>query len=215
MKILYCHGLASGPLSSKGRAVRDHLAKTQAKHALAVDLLDLRVPSPTDLRLSRMIDVVRDACGERTLAIGSSLGGLTVARAAERDARIVGAVLLAPAFRLVERWRARLGEQDWARWQRDGTFAYDDHTTPGGKLDVEFSFMVDAERTDVGWPEPKVPTTIVHGRRDETVDPELSRTFAKTRPNVRLVEVEDDHQLLRSLDVIHAEIDAMLERLDA
>src|SRR3954467_8931117 len=39
MKILYCHGFASGPLSSKGRAVRDHLAT----RGVPVDLLDLRV----------------------------------------------------------------------------------------------------------------------------------------------------------------------------
>jgi pimeloyl-ACP methyl ester carboxylesterase len=208
MKILYCHGFASGPLSSKGRAVRDHLEK----RGMPVELLDLRVPSPTGLRLSRMIEVVRDACGPRTLAIGSSMGGLTVAHAAAQDPRILATVLLAPAFRFVDRWRARLGETEWQRWKREGTYRYDDHAT-GGTLDVEFGMMEDAERTDVGWPDVRVPTTIVHGLRDETVDPELSRTFAKDRPNVRLVEVDDGHQLLQSVEVITREIDAMIARL--
>ncbi len=210
-KILYAHGFASGPRSAKGRAVAAHLAR----RGIDVELLDLRVPSPTGLRLSRMIEVVREAIGdaERVLAIGSSLGGLTVARAAERDPRIVSTVLLAPAFQLVERWRARMGEADWAAWQRAGTWPHEDHANRGATLDVEFGFMTDAERVDVGWPELRVPTTIVHGRHDATVDPELSRTFAATRPNVELVEVDDDHQLLRSLDVITAAVDAALARL--
>jgi len=210
-KILYAHGFASGPLSAKGRAVRDHLAE----RGLTVELLDLRVPSPSGLRLSKMIDVVRDAIGENTrvLAIGSSLGGLTCAHAAVRDPRIVATVLLAPAFRLVERWRTRMTDAEWAQWQREGTFVYEDHAT-GGTLDVDFGFIEDAARVDTGWPDLRVPTTILHGRNDETVDPELSRTFAATRPNVRLLEVDDDHQLLRSIPVICAEIDAALSRLE-
>jgi pimeloyl-ACP methyl ester carboxylesterase len=210
LKILYAHGFASGPLSKKGVAVREHLAE----RGLSVELLDLRVPSPTGLRLSRMIEVVRDAIGDadRALAIGSSLGGLSVAHAAERDPRIVATVLLAPAFRIAERWRARMGEADWAKWQRDGSFAYEDHAT-GGTLDVDFGFIEDAARVDRDWPDVRVPTTIIHGRNDESVDPELSRTYAATRSNVRLLEVEDDHQLLRSLDVICAEIDRAIASL--
>lgn len=204
LKIIYAHGFASGPLSKKGVAVREHLAK----RGLTVELLDLRVPSPSGLRLSRMIDVVRDAIGgaARALAIGSSLGGLAVAYAAERDPRIAATVLLAPAFRVAERWRRRMGEDDWAKWQRDGVFVYEDHAT-AGTLDVDFGFMEDAAEVDRSWPDLRVPTTIIHGKNDATVEPELSRTFAATRPNVRLLEVDDDHQLLRSLDVIRAEID--------
>ncbi len=211
VKVLYCHGFASGPLSTKGRAVRDHLAH----RGIAVDLLDLRVPSPERLRLSRMIEVVGEALDgqDRALAIGSSLGGLVVARAAERDPRIAAAVLLAPAFRLAERWRLRMGEPEWARWQREGTYRYDDHATPGGVLDVDFGFIEDAARVDAGWPDLKAPTAIIHGTEDDTVDPDLSRQFAATRPNVRLIEVPDGHQLVASLDPIRTEIDRALESL--
>jgi hypothetical protein len=150
---------------------------------------------------------------EQALAIGSSLGGLVVARAAERDARIAAAVLLAPAFQLAGRWRARMGEAEWARWQREGTCRHDDHATPGGVLDVDFGFMEDAIRVDDGWPDLRVPTAIVQGAEDDLVDPALARRFAATRPNVRLVEVADGHQLLGSLDVIHAEIGRALGAL--
>lgn len=206
MQVLYCHGFASGPLSSKGRAVREHLSR----RGVDVELLDLRVPSRERLRLSRMIETLQAAVRDRAVAIGSSLGGLTVARAAERDPRIAAAVLLAPAFRLVERWRGRMGEEEWARWQREGVYAYDDHTTPGGVLQVDFGFMEDAALVDVGWPDLRIPTTVIQGSRDDTVDPELAREFASGRENVRLVEVDDGHQLLDSLDVIHAEIGRVL-----
>lgn len=212
VQIVYGHGFASGPRSSKGRAVAAHLAR----RGLEVQLLDLRVPGPGRLRLSSMIEVVREAVaadGRPALVIGSSLGGLTAARAAERDPRIAAAVLLAPAFDLVRRWRARMGEEEWSRWQRDGVYSYDDYTTPGGVLEVDFGFIEDAERVDVGWPDPRAPTTIVHGLRDDTVDPATSRGFAAAHPAVRLVEVDDDHQLLGSLDVICAEIDRALEAI--
>lgn len=210
-RVLYCHGFASGPASSKGRAVREHLGR----RGIAVELLDLRVPSRERLRLSHMIDVVRSAADGPgpVVAVGSSLGGLTVARAAEKEPRIAATVLLAPAFRLVERWRRRMGEEAWARWQREDTWSYEDHAAPGATFELDFGFMTDAARVDVGWPDVRVPTTIVQGSRDDTVDPELARAFAAGRDQVRLIEVDDDHQLLGSLDRIHAEIERVLDRV--
>src|SRR5687768_10332668 len=102
-RILYLHGFASGPRSTKGVAFAEHLAR----RGVAVDRLDLRVPSLEHLRLSRMIDTVQAAIGsprDRIVLVGSSLGGLTAARVAERDPRVSGLILLAPAFRMIERW---------------------------------------------------------------------------------------------------------------
>ena len=77
--------------------------------------------------------------------------------------------------------------------------------------------MLDAETIDEQpshpWPDVRVPTTIVQGQRDETVDPELARTFASTRENVRLVETDDDHSMLASLDVIDAELERLMKSL--
>jgi hypothetical protein len=162
------------------------------------------------------------------LGIGSSLGGLTMARAAERDARIDALVLLAPAFRLVERWRERMGADAWEAWAHRGTTPYDDFAG-GPTLQVDFGFMVDAEVVDgelgtghgsaegLGprWPDIRVPTVILHGVRDETVDVRLSRTFAKHRPNVRLIEVDDDHRLMQpaTLERFFVEVEAMIARL--
>ena len=226
LRLLYAHGFASGPASSKGRAL-DALCAARGQR---LERLDLRVPDRERLRLSAMIDVVRGALGEgdRAIAIGSSLGGLTVARAAERDPRIVGVLLIAPAFRLVERWRQRTGEAQWEAWRTRRTMDYPDHSSPDGVLRVDFGFVEDAAEVDCDdapdgadsqgglgprWPDVRVPTTVLHGQRDETVDPALSRTFARGRPNVKLIELDDDHQMHASIPRIDAELTTLFDTL--
>ena len=220
--LLYAHGFASGPQSSKGKALHRHLA--ERGHTL--ELLDLRVPDPNHLRLSAMIDVVRGAIpGEETaIAMGSSLGGLTVARAAERDPRIRGVLLIAPAFRLVPRWRQRMTEGEWSAWKATGEKKFPDYSYgSASELDVDFGFIDDATKidgdagddADGAWPEVRVPTVVIQGSNDAVVDPALARTFARRSNLVELIEVADDHQMLASIEVIKAQADALIDRLGA
>jgi len=211
---LYLHGFASGPNSTKGVAVEAHYRR----YGVAVQRLDVRRPSLSSLRLSAMMQAVRAAIGEprdRAVLWGSSLGGLTAARVAEEDPRVCALVLLAPAFRMIERWRARLGDVAWQTWQDSGWIEVDDHVTKS-KARVDFGFAVDAEAIDArsgGWPDVRVPTLIVHGKRDEVVDIALSRRFAAERRHVRLVEVDDGHELVKSIDRILAAADDFLAPL--
>jgi pimeloyl-ACP methyl ester carboxylesterase len=198
--VLYLHGFASGPRSKKGVAFAEHFAR----RGVTIDRLDLRVPSLAHLRLSAMIDHVIARLGAETILIGSSLGGLTAARVAERDPRVVALILLAPAFQMIPRWRARLGDDAWAAWRDTGAMRVHDHTT-GGDAEVDFGFAEDAAQVDRaggGWPDVRVPTWIFHGRADDVVDVELSRTFARTRPHVQLTELDDGHELVASLPIL-------------
>ena len=52
--------------------------------------------------------------------MGSSLGGYLAALIASRNPEVERAVLLAPAFRLAERWRARMTAEELAGWKKDG-----------------------------------------------------------------------------------------------
>src|SRR5262245_9484899 len=203
-RVLYLHGFASGPGSKKGGAFEEHFARRGGAGALvAIERLDLRVPSLAHLRLSAMIDRTIAAIGgarDRAVVIGSSLGGLTAARAAERDPRIGALVLLAPAFRFAERWRERLGADGFAAWRDTGWLRVHDHAT-GGDADVDFGFYEDAAAVDAdggGWPDVRVPTWIFHGVHDDVVDIARSRDFARARPHVRLVELDDGHDRLPS-----------------
>jgi pimeloyl-ACP methyl ester carboxylesterase len=192
--LLYLHGFASSPASTKARAFS---ARAREKWGIDVPCLDLRVPSFPHLRISEMIRSVREHIGgpvARVVLIGSSLGGLTAARVAEADARVCGLVLLAPAFLLADRWKSRLGEANFHTWEESGWLTVDDYAT-GAKARVDFGFIEELSRVDRGFPDVRVPTFIVHGGHDDVVLPEVSRDFATGKPWVRRIEVNDGHEL--------------------
>jgi pimeloyl-ACP methyl ester carboxylesterase len=183
VRILYLHGFASSPDSKKGMAMAARFGE--------VERLDLRVPSAERLSLAAMIETTRAAIGDGPVVlIGSSLGGLTAAWVAASDPRVARLVLFAPAFRLAERWQRRLS-QDPA-------------------LAAHADFLAEAAQIDVGFPDVRVPTLILHGVHDDVVPVEISRAFAADRPHVRLIELDDDHQLLTSIPRLLSEIELFL-----
>jgi uncharacterized protein len=208
---LYLHGFASGPDSFKGVS----LAKHYAAKGIHLTRLNLRLPSFEHMRLSAMLEAARDAIGgaeDRAVLFGSSLGGLTACRVAEADPRVCALVLLAPAFRLIERWKQRLGADAWQAWKETGWIETDDYATKG-RSRVDFGFALDAEAIDErssGWPDVRVPTLIIHGVRDAVVDVDLSRSWAERKRHVRLVEVDDGHELTASIPRIQEEADGFL-----
>ena len=210
-RFLYLHGFASGPESGKGRTIAQHYAV----RGIDVRRLDLRRPSMEHLRLSAMIAHVKHEIGgprDRAVLFGSSLGGLTACRVAEEDPRVAALVLLAPAFRMMEGWRLRIGEDAWRSWETTGWHATTDYAK-GGMAQVDFGFAEDVVRIDAaggGWPDVRVPTLIVHGIDDDVVSVDLSRTWAAGKRHVRLVEVADGHELGASVTQIRAESDRHL-----
>lgn len=213
-KWLYLHGFASGPGSAKGVALAHHFAT----RGVELERLDVRRPSLERLRLAAILEGVRRAIGgpaDRAVVFGSSLGGLAAARTAEVDARVFALVLLAPGFRIAERFRSRMGEAAFSRWRETGWLETLDYTTQQPAR-VDFGFFEDVARIDAqngGWPDVRVPTLIVHGRQDETCDIGLSREWAAGKRHVRLVEVDDGHELTQSLPVIIRESERFLSPL--
>lgn len=205
---LYLHGFASGPRSTKGRK----LCERFAARGVEMERLDLRVPSLERLSFPAMTEVVVRAIGgarDRAVLFGSSLGGLTAARVAEADARVSALVLLAPAFRLAERWRTRMSAAEWRAWETSGWLDIHDYAEDRPAR-VHFDFIRELDALDAGWPDVRVPTLIVHGSGDDTVDPQLSRDFARGKSWVRLIEVDDGHELTRSLARIGDEAENFL-----
>jgi uncharacterized protein len=211
---LYLHGFASSPEAGKARAFADW----GAERGVRVERLDLRVPSFEGLRFSAMKSVVREAIdaagGERARAVivGSSLGGLVACRVAEEDPRVCAVFLMAPSFRLAERWRVRMGGDAWDAWRRTGFTEVDDHANRR-KARVDWRFVEELAELDTageGWPDVRVPTCIVHGIRDDVVEVRLSREWATGKRHVRLVEVDDGHELAASLDLIAGEAERFL-----
>jgi pimeloyl-ACP methyl ester carboxylesterase len=206
--LLYLHGFASGPSSHKARVLSERFA------ALGAPLLvpDL-TPGPDGFERSSpssMLAVAEAALGGAEpphAIIGSSLGGYLAAVAASRDPAIGRLVLLAPAFRLFERWRARLGAADVEKWRASGLETM--HYASGRTRRIGFQFFEDAARFPA-FPEVRVPTLCIAGTRDDTVPFDDVEAFVARTPTARLVAVDDGHELAASLDRIFDEARAFL-----
>jgi len=201
----YLHGFASSPLSRKGLQLRDAFRRA----GVELELPDLNVPTFETLTYSAILEALdrlldtTDEPATRWRLVGSSMGGYLTARWAQLRPRSVDrVVLLCPGFDMAERWPEVLGAETVARWEREGALELPD--AEGRPRPVHWELLVDARRHPP-FPALPCPGLIVHGRRDEIVDPAVSRRYARQRPDVRLVEVDDDHSLAGSLDRVAAE----------
>ena len=201
--LLYLHGFASGPSSHKARVLSARFAAI----GVHFEIPDL---TPGDDGFERSSPSAMLAIANGLLAraapphavIGSSLGGYLAAVAASRDPRIERLVLLAPAFRLFERWSARLTPAELADWRASGLETM--HYASNRRRRVGWQFFEDAQGFPA-FPEVRVPTLCVAGTRDETVPIADVEAFVARTPSARLVAVEDGHELAASLDRIFDE----------
>ncbi|HVH97930.1 MAG TPA: YqiA/YcfP family alpha/beta fold hydrolase [Enhygromyxa sp.] len=213
----YLHGFASSSMATKGQALK----RFYAARGLEFHTPDLNAPSFAELSYSAMLERFdaldreldeRDGVepgSTRWRLIGSSMGGFVAARWAQlHPERVDRLLLLCPAFDFVERWPSLIGAQNFERWREQGRLALPDAS--GKAVEVHFGLVEDA-MTHPARPEVPRPTTIIHGTRDTVVPIESSREYAQAhRDRVRLVEVDDDHLLARSLATIEAIAEAEL-----
>ncbi len=206
--LLYLHGFASGPSSHKARVLSERFAAIGVPMAVP----DL---TPGDDGFERSSPSSMLAIAERLLhdaepphaIIGSSLGGYLASVVASRDPSVERLVLLAPAFRLFERWSARLTGRDLADWRANGLETM--HFASNRKRRIGWQFFEDARRHPP-FPEIRIPALCIAGRRDETVPIADVEAFVARTPSARLVPVDDGHELAASLGVIFEEARAFL-----
>jgi uncharacterized protein len=211
MRYVWLHGFASGPESSKGRFVRDRLAERGKR----LEIPDLNQPAFRELTVTRMVGAI-DALlgGDRVVLFGSSLGGYTAAIwSALRPGRVASLVLFAPAFDLAARWKKKAGEDELRRWRAEGE-ALVDHYAWGRKEPLAIGFLDDAERHEP-FPLPDAPVLVLQGQRDEVVTADLAREFVRRMRlagrEVRLVELDDGHELTADLPRSWREIEKRLQ----
>ena len=211
--LFYLHGLASSPQSSKVRYLTDQLSR----YRLPLHCPDLNEPDFSTLTVTRMLEQVEQSVRAMPPAsvvlFGSSLGALVALHLAERGARGGGPpvdrmVLLSPALEFGTS-RTRLGEDGLAKWRETGWLEMTHHAY-GDVRRLHYELFLDAGRYDSFTTTNTVPTVIVQGRGDEVVDPRMVERFAAARPHVRLVTVDDGHQLQDSLDVVWSETCSLL-----
>lgn len=198
MVVLYLHGFASGPNSTKAAWFGERLGE----HGLALQCPDFNAPAFETLTMSRMLDQLGAELSrtDGTVALmGSSLGGTLAILAADRFARRVDrVVLLAPAVMFAKPGHQLLPPERVEEWRRKGAlpfFHYADHR----ERPLNFEFYEDSLAFDAFGAALIQPTLVFQGTRDQSVDARTVERFARGRPNVTLSLLDDDHQLIASL----------------
>jgi pimeloyl-ACP methyl ester carboxylesterase len=203
--VLYLHGFASGPSSTKARVFRAGLERA----GIPISVPDLAEGDFEHLTLSRQLAIVERAAGGRSVAlIGSSMGGYLAALYAARHPEVERLVLLAPAFGFGRRWAERLGPSEMERWRTIGAIEVY-HCAFKRQCRLSYDLMVDAAQYE-DEPDFRQPALIFHGARDEVVPPRYSEAFAAGHPNARLEVVDSGHELLDVLDSLLPKVLAFL-----
>jgi pimeloyl-ACP methyl ester carboxylesterase len=222
--VFYLHGFASSPRSTKAAFFERRLAA----HGLVLQCPDLNEPDFESLTVTRMIAQVEDAIvatpESRTVLIGSSLGALVAVELAAKWAKrcaggvrgvvsghaIDRLVLLAPALDFAHNREHHLGTESIRRWKETGVWPVE-HPADGSVRHVRFDLFEDALTYDPFGERLDLPILIFQGRRDEAVDPASVEVFARSRPQVTVHLLEDDHRLHASLEAIWRETARFLD----
>ena len=203
--IVYLHGFASGPASSKARYFREHLERAGAE----VRVPDLAAGDFEHLTLSGQLAVIaRTAGGGEVALIGSSMGGYLAGLYAARHPEVQRLVLLAPAFGFARRWAERLGPEQMERWRTGGwTDVY--HYALQRNCRLGYELMLDAAQYE-DEPDFRQPALIFHGATDDVVPSAASEKFAARHHNTRLEVLDSGHELLNVLDYMLPKVAAFL-----
>lgn len=200
-RIIYLHGFASGPQSSKARYFRTLLESAGA----AVDTPNLDGGDFEHLTITGQLAIVDQAvAGQRVSLIGSSLGGYLAALYSARHPEVRRLVLLAPAFGFAERWPDRLGPAAVAAWRHKGTLDVF-HYAENRKRKLGYQLLADGQRFEA-YPDFTQPALIFHGSHDDVVPVRYSEEFVASHPNATLEVLNAEHDLLKMLDYMGPKI---------
>jgi uncharacterized protein len=211
--VFYLHGFASSP---KGTKV-GYFSERLREHGIEVRCPDFNQPDFATLTLTRMLEQlggelarVDRARGPVTL-MGSSLGGTLAVLAAERfAAQVDRVVLLAPAVMFAKPGHHLLPPERIEEWRRRGALPFF-HFADNAERALRFAFYEDSLRHDAFHAVFNQPTLAFQGMHDASVDYRTVEAFAKTRANVTLSLLDDDHQLIASLPRIWNDVQPFLE----
>jgi uncharacterized protein len=198
-RIVYLHGFASSPLSTKSQYFRRRFAEL----GVPFEIPQLDRGDFEGFSVSGAMEVIDEAVrGENVTLMGSSLGGYLAALYASRHSKVERLVLLAPAFQFPTRWRNRFTAKEFEEWKRAGKRNFF-HYAYVADRPLGYQFVQDAVQYE-DEPDFAQPALILHGARDEMVPVEVSEQFAAHHPNAIFEVVPSDHALTDVLDFLWA-----------
>lgn len=192
--VVYLHGFASSPRSSKAQ----YFARELAAHGVGFSCPDFNEPSFETLTVTRMLAQTRtaiDAAPRGPVAlVGSSLGAFVAVHAAVRDPRVDRLILMAPALDFGGNRLRQLGETGIEQWRSDGSISIFHHGY-GEPRRVGYALYEDTAQYDALTLAIAQPMLVFQGLHDAAVDPKMIQRWASSRANVDLHLMDDDHQL--------------------
>ncbi len=212
MRVVYLHGFASSPQSTKAQ----FFARKFAEASVAFEAPALDQGNFEKLTISGQMQVVESAVsraapsGEALVLMGSSLGGYLAALYAEQNPqRAARLILIAPAFQFVERWETRVSASELEQWKHKG-WASVYHYGAKAEQRLGYQFLEDASKY------PAVPdfhqrALILHGTEDPVVPYQVSYDFALAHAHTRLTLFKSGHELTDVLEDLWRETASFLE----
>ncbi len=196
-EFIYLHGFASGPNSNKARVFKKRFEELK----IPFHIPDLQEDDFENLTLSRQVKLVQEIIDrdrhKNFCLIGSSMGGYLASLIAQTRESVKAQYLMAPGFNFLNRWREKL---DLSQTTQDLIPVF--HYRYNKEVFLNTYLFQDAEIWESLPFERKIPTLIVHGLHDETIDIEESRNFVSEHPGCQLKELDSDHGLLSCIDWI-------------
>ena len=179
-----------------------YFRERMAGYGIDLHCPDFNQPDFSTLTLTRMIEQLGAELSRLdapATLFGSSLGGTLAILAAERfAAQVERLVLLAPAVMFAKPGHHLLSPEKIDEWRRRGAMSFF-HYADNAPRDLQYAFYEDSLRYDAFSACVRQPALIFQGLRDASVDYRTVEAFARSRPNVTLSLLEDDHQLIASL----------------
>jgi len=206
VRVIYLHGFASGPTSSKARFFREKFAAAGVDVSIPLldggDFFNLTITS-------QLAIIEQETRGERVVLMGSSLGGyLAALYAAQHPHQVDRAILMAPAFCFARRWSSEsAGLEEWKRAGVMELFHYGERRT----REISYNLISDGLEYE-DYPDVTQPVLILQGALDPVVPASLAQEFAKLhRENTQLrVYPKSGHELNDVVDAMWTEVSAFL-----
>ena len=196
-EFIYLHGFASGPGSNKAKAFKKRFDEL----GISIHVPDLQQGDFENLTLTGQIELVQGIIDKKKDKkfglIGSSMGGYLASLIAQTRESVQALFLMAPGFNFLNRWRKKL---DISKTTDELIPVF--HYRYNKEVRLNTYLFRDAETWESLPLDRKIPTFIVHGLHDETIDIEESRDFVRGKSFCSLKELDSDHGLLSCIDSI-------------
>ena len=207
MTVLYFHGFASSPASSKITLLRPLLAGD----SIELDTPDLNAPSFEELDWNAVVERAVAAARARPPALiaGSSLGGLVALEVARALADPPPLLLVAPALGIADQWLARIPAGD--------PLSIYNHARDAN-APIHRRFFEQMSRVDIDRHPPPTRVSVIMGANDESVPFERvegvwqawERSGGLAKGSKFVTIKEGDHGLTAHVELIANELRAAI-----